>query len=161
MHIYIYIYMYIYIYTHECIKIKTCIYIYIYICIYIYILVWTRRSFVRLDVCRTCMHVKSTISNVHYNDQNDVLDVCSSWISRIGRNVVPEQQSAVPEQQDRLKGSPRVAGQFEISSWSSWTGRNVVLGRKTPKDRTEDGKGQEWKVRQKQDRSKYLPRETG
>ena len=116
-------------------------YIYI-ICIYIYIkqyVYWcgpaTRlwRSLVGLAVCRACMHVKSTISNDHTFDQNDLIYVCSSWSSRIGRNVIPEQQ-------DRSKCCPGAAGQVEMSPWSSRTSRNVV--------------------QEHQDRSKCRPRAT-
>ena len=92
----------------------------------------------------------------------------SSRSSRIRRNVVQQQQD---------KYCHGVAGLVEISSWSTGIHRNVVPEqqdrskcRKTSKYRTDDGDGQEWKVRsmigrnvflEHQDRSKCRPGAAG
>ena len=105
---------------------------YIYIYIRIYTSVTSHKTVVEfsgLDVCRTCMHVKSTISSVHYGDSNDLLDVCSPWSSRVGQNVVLEQQGVFPEKQDRSK-----------ESQSSRICRNVVTEQQ---DRSKCRPGQE------------------
>ena len=110
------------------------------------------------------MCISITINSFEHNcNQNDLLDVCLSQCSRICQNVVLEQQDVIPDQQNRSKCRFGTAGQVEMSSQSNRTvtGRNVVLRRKTPKDRTEDGEGQEWKVGrnvapEQQDRSKCL-----
>ena len=133
-----------------------------------------------LAVFRTCMHVKSTITNIDFIQELSLQDLsCMSSQQEIrhkfdldwwkaGRNVIPKphwqvcnwiRRDVVREQQDRSKCRPGAAGQVEMPFRSSRTIRNVVP---EEQDRSKCRAGVAGQVvLQQQDRSKCRPEAAG